>query len=83
MTGTYYGSKIIGTPHHLELFYDRSIRIWYTFVCDKNGDILMLESKTGQRRSFAEDAGNKYNAMKDVKELSGMLKIPLLKGGRK
>jgi hypothetical protein len=80
MTGTYYGSKIIGTPHHIEMFYDRSIRIWYTFVCDKNGDILILEPKTGASRSFAEDAGCKENALVDAKELSKLLKIPIQKG---
>jgi hypothetical protein len=79
MTGMYRGSKIIGTPHHIEMFYDRTIRIWYTFVCDKNGDILNLESKTGTRRSFAEDAGKKSDAMSDAKTLSASLKIPIKK----
>jgi hypothetical protein len=78
MTGKYYNEKIIGTPHHVRLWYDRSIRIWWSSVESKNGEMLDLESQNGMRTGFAMDAGNKTSAMNNAIELSQYLQIPVV-----
>jgi len=78
MTGKYYGDKIIGTPHHIRLWYDRSIRIWWASVENSQGNMLDLESPSGMRSGFALDAGSKERGMRNAIELSQYLKIPVV-----
>lgn len=77
MKKMYYGQKIIGTPHHIEMYYDRQVKIWWTGVYNKSGDVLDLETKTGMRHFFYMDSAQREGAIREAKELSKLLGIPI------
>jgi hypothetical protein len=74
---TYLGQKIIGTPHHIEYYYDRQVKIWWTGVYNKAGNVLDLETKTGMRHFFYMDSARREGAIREAKVLSQMLGIPV------
>lgn len=76
MTRKYYGQKICGTPHHIDVWYDRSVRTWWVQVYDKKGMTMDLEYRGGMRHGFVFDVYRRDLAEREAKEISALLKIP-------
>jgi hypothetical protein len=71
----YQGEEIVGgTPYYIEVWYDRSIRIWWTGVYGSHGHLLDLEPKGGlMLHTFCFDASHRDDALRTANELAEAL----------
>jgi hypothetical protein len=66
-----------GTPHHVDMWYDKSVQIWWTDVLDKDGFSFDLRTETGPDEMYHGDSGSKRGALIDAKRYAKWHDIPV------